>query len=127
MVATRSPKAPARRRIIVPSVHPRPRSENARKPDRLPAILAVGAARHFDSSCPAALLLGDTGRPVGDVTGVWRNRADSAALAFSVCTRIPTGAFSPMIASTLRRAICCAAIAAGFAAAPAFAQQNTGL
>ena len=33
-----------------------------------------------------------------------------------------------MIASTLRRAICCAAIAAGFAAAaPAFAQENTGL
>jgi len=32
-----------------------------------------------------------------------------------------------MIASTLRRAICCAAIAAGFtAAAPAFAQENTG-
>jgi opacity protein-like surface antigen len=33
-----------------------------------------------------------------------------------------------MIASTLRRAICAAAIAAGFtAAAPAFAQENTGL
>jgi outer membrane immunogenic protein len=32
-----------------------------------------------------------------------------------------------MIAKTLRRAVCCAAIAAGFAAAPAFAQQNTGL
>ena len=33
-----------------------------------------------------------------------------------------------MIASTLRRAVACAVIAAGFAAAaPAFAQQNTGL
>jgi opacity protein-like surface antigen len=32
-----------------------------------------------------------------------------------------------MIASTLRRALYCAVIATGFAAAPAFAQQNTGL
>lgn len=33
---------------------------------------------------------------------------------------------APTLARALRRAICCAALAAGFAAAPAFAQQNTG-